>query len=242
MRRKIDLFSIVFAALMAALANVLGFLAVPGPWNIKFGLTGIPILIAGFVLGPLGGLIAGLVGGISQAVNYGSIWYIFYTAIQGVMAGYFIKHFKSLKLSSPIFGFLGGFFLILWLDLLRTGQHTFAQLTASNSGKTFDMHSFFGLPYLAISAGIVFGVVTLLSLFRAKERSFIHTAMAGVFAAIAYVPYDAFVLYKIQSYPWIPTWFVLSKDLVQDFIAAFVCAWIYNTPRIQKVLASRETP
>lgn len=239
MKKQVDVFSVVFAALMAALAIILGFFAVPGPWNIKFGLTAIPILISAFVLGPIWGLLTGLVGGLAQAINYGSIWYIFYTAIQGFVAGFFSRHFKATRISSPAFGFLGGFFIVWWVDLLRTGQHTFAQLTSGSAVKLFDMERGIGLPYVGLLGGVVCGTAFFVIGTRATPRSIRHLALAGCIAAVAYVPYDAFVLYKIQDYPWIPTWFVLGKDLAQDFLAAFLCAWIYTNPRIAKMLAGR---
>ena len=140
---------------------------------------------------------------------------------------------------SPVMGFFGGFFLLWWVDLLRAGQQSLSQLTSGNAGKLFTMERAMALPPLSITAGVCFGLVFLGLAAKVKSGSTRHLAIAGCFAAVAYVPYDAFILYKVQEYPWIPTWFVLSKDLVQDFIAAIICASLYTRPRIAALLASR---
>jgi uncharacterized membrane protein len=237
MKERSSAYKIALSALMAALANLLGIFAVPGPWNIKFGMTGIPILITSFALGPFWGALCGLLGGITQALNYGSIWYVIYTAIQGCVAGLFVRHYKSIKWWSLIMGFLGGFFLILWVDLLRQGPQTFQELTSPNAPKIFGLNIIFGFPIFAIISGIVVAIIAFLLSSKVKEMNFFHLTLAGCFGAIAYVPYDAIILYYIQLYPWIPTWFVLSKDLVQDFFAAILCAWIYQNARISKALS-----
>lgn len=235
--------AITLSAVMVGLANVLGFLAIPGPLNIKFGMTAIPILIVAFTLGPMWGAIVGLFGGVAQALNYGSIFYVMYTLIQGVVAGWLARH-KTLTIrSAPVFGFVGGFFLLWWVDLMRTGQTTLQELTQTGFGeaaKVFGMTINLGLPLVALVGGLLLAIVLLFvpSAQKVADKSTLHLFLAGSYAAIAYIPYDAFVLYAIQSYPWIPTWFVLSKDLVQDLVAALLCAMLITNPRVAGLLGT----
>jgi uncharacterized membrane protein len=230
-------YKIAMSASMAALSFVLGYMAIPGPWNIKFGLTAIPIFIAAFTLGPFWGALTGLLGGISQALNYGSMFYVIYTAIQGGVAGYFAQSRLATKWVSPIMGFAAGFFLVWWIDLLREGNHSFQELSSGNIPIFKSLGFVVGFPIVGLIAGVLGAVVFLILAFCIRDRhSFLHLFLAGAFGSIAYVPYDAFVLNKIQLYPWIPTWFVLSKDLVQDLGAALLCAWIYQNTRLSKAL------
>ena len=225
---------------MASLANVLGYLAIPGPWNIKFSMTGVPILIVGLLRGPLLGALTGLIGGVVQALQYGHLAYVIYTAIQGGVAGYMAKKVDVAKKSAPIFFFAGGFFLTWWIDLiLACGNFNelLSQLLAQ-SGRVYEVspQETAGLPIVAIVSGIILAVLMLL-VFRRKLSETSLFVIAGCMGAIAYVPYDAFVLYLLQGYPWIPTWFVLSKDLVQDFVAAWIAATIATSRRVKKLVA-----
>ena len=226
---------VALAGIMAALANVLGFLAIPGPWNIKFSLTAIPILLVAFARGATLGALTGLFGGIVQALNYGWIGYVIYTAIQGAVAGYLAKNKRALKVSAPIFMFFGGFFMAWWIDLLRGSGASFDQLVnQAGSIVTGAGVSLASIPLAAITLGIIFALVSYLLL--RKKDPFYALFLAGAAGAVAYVPYDAFALYVVQHYPWIPTWFVLAKDLVQDFIAAALTALIVLSPRIKRLL------
>ncbi len=219
---------------MAALANVLGFIAVPGPWNIKFSLTAIPILLVAFARGPWLGGLTGLFGGIVQALNYGWIGYVIYTAIQGFVAGFFAKKREYIKVAAPIFLFFGGFFMAWWIDLMRGVGVTFQDIVAATEAAKAG--AAISLNYLPV-AGIVFGIVmAALGLYLARKGEVAQLFLAGAMGAVAYVPYDAFALYVVQHYPWIPTWFVLAKDLVQDFVAAYITALIAVSPRIRRLL------
>ncbi len=114
---------------MAAAANALGFLAIPGPLNIQFGLTGMPLLLTAFVLGPSWGFVCGLLGGITQAQKcYGNLLYVGYTAIQGGVAGYFAQDARLTRRVGPFFALVGGFCTFWWIDLLRTSKFTLQHL------------------------------------------------------------------------------------------------------------------
>jgi len=165
------------------------------------------------------------------------MFYVIYTAIQGGVAGYFAQSRLATKWVSPIMGFAAGFFLVWWIDLLREGNHSFQELSSGNIPIFKSLGFVVGFPIVGLIAGVLGAVVFLILAFCIRDRhSFLHLFLAGAFGSIAYVPYDAFVLNKIQLYPWIPTWFVLSKDLVQDLGAALLCAWIYQNTRLSKAL------
>lgn len=234
---RISTQDIALVAVMAALANVLGFFAIPGPWNIQFSMTGIPILLVAFAKGPLLGALTGLFGGYVQAIKYGWEGYVIYTAIQGGVAGLFAKRYKLLKVSTLPFFFCGGFFLTWWVDQMRYGKVTFEDIVSmTQQAITAGPETGLAMPYVSIVSGIILALIaTLLAIKFPKNRKLLLT-LAGCMGAIAYVPYDAIALYIVQQYPWIPTWFVLAKDLVQDFVAAGVTAAIVENKRVRKLL------
>lgn len=231
---------VALVGIMAALSNLLAFIALPGPLNIQFGMTAIPIYIVSFSLGPVWGAICGLVGGIMQAEKYGHISYIAYTAIQGFVAGYFALNSKSTRRLAPLFAIAGGFFLVLWIDLIRESSFTLNKLAETGfteAPKVFGMAVNIPFPLVGIIGSVVLLAFSMLILKNdLRKNSITHLSLAGMFGAIAYVPYDAFVLYILQGYPWLPTWFVLSKDLIQDFIAAALCAALFQNKRIANLL------
>lgn len=233
---------VALVGIMAGLANALAFIALPGPLNIQFGMTAIPILLVSFSLGPRWGMICGLIGGIVQAQKYGHILYILYTAIQGFVAGYFAFNPVRTRRFIAFFAFLAGIFLVLWIDILRGTSFTLADLantSFSDAPGVFGMSILFPFPLVGIIGGaLLLGMAVILVPKDLTNRSLKHLLLAGCFGAVAYVPYDAFVLYVLQGYPWLPTWFVLSKDLVQDFIGAALCASIIQNKRIANLLTS----
>jgi len=231
---------VALVGVMAALSNILALVALPGPLNIQFGLTAIPFLLVSFVLGPLWGGLCGLLGGVVQAQKYGHILYIVYTALQGFVAGLFARHAKATRRLAPLFALVGGFFLVWWVDLLRNSRFTLADLGGtgfSEAPKVFGMSKDYPFPIAAAIGAVVLLAITLWAV-RSDFAQFSskHLALAGCFGAVAYVPYDAWVLYWVQGYPWLPTWFVLGKDLLQDFIAAILCAILLQNARIRNVL------
>jgi len=236
-------YDIALVGVMAALSNVLGYLAIPGPWNIKFSMTGVPILLVAFLKGPLLGAVTGLIGGIVQALQYGHLAYVVYTAIQGGVAGYMAKKLDVAKRAAPLFFFAGGFFLAWWVDLILSSgdfNELLSQLLAqSGRGYEISPQETLGLPLAALASGLIFAVV-MLAIARKNLNETTFFTIAGCMGAIAYVPYDAFVLYLLQGYPWIPTWFVLAKDLVQDFVAAWIAASIATSRRVKKLVAEVE--
>jgi thiamine transporter ThiT len=233
---------VALVGIMAALSNALAFVALPGPLNIQFGMTAIPILLVSFSLGPWWGAVCGLIGGIIQAQKYGHILYIFYTAIQGFVAGYFALKPIATRKVAPLFALIGGFFLVFWVDILRNSNFTLTHLSETSfkdAPNIFGMSINVPLPLIGIIGGVILFSFTILLVRKNVDHfSILHLLLAGSYGAIAYVPYDAFVLYVMQGYPWLPTWFVLSKDLVQDFIAAALCAAIIQNRRISNLLLS----
>ncbi|ABL78939.1 ECF transporter S component [Thermofilum pendens] len=236
-KRRISTQDVALVAVMAALANVLGFFAIPGPWNIQFSMTGIPILLVAFTRGPLLGALTGLLGGYVQAVKYGWEGYVVYTAIQGGVAGFFAKKVRLLRVLAPPFFFFGGFFLTWWVDQMRYGKVTFEDLVSmTQRAVAAGPETGLAVPYVSIVSGVVAAAVAALLVLRFPENRRLLLTLAGCMGAIAYVPYDAFALYVVQQYPWIPTWFVLAKDLVQDFVAAGITASILENKRVRRLL------
>ena len=238
---------VALVGIMAAASNILGFFSIPGPLNIQFGLTAIPFLIVAFTLGGAWGALCGLLGGMIQAQKYGHILYVFYTAIQGGVAGYFALRPRQTRASAPIFALIAGFFFFWWIDILTSSKFAFRQLgetSFANAPKVFGRSISLPFPIWGSVAGtVLFTAVTFIVLRpgRALQKgSPVHLAIAGCCGATAYVPWDAFVLYGVQGYPWLPTWFVLSKDLMQDFIAAWAVAILFSSPRIRNMLAEYE--
>jgi Thiamine transporter protein (Thia_YuaJ) len=236
---------VAMVGVMAALANALAFIALPGPLNIQFGLTGIPILLIAFTYGPTWGALCGLLGGIIQATKYGHLAYVVYTMIQGGVAGLFAVRLgpEWTRRLAPFFMIIGGFLLAFFVDLLRNTRFTLSDLgttSFSDASKVFGMEIHVPLPIVAIGVGLAALLVTTVLVVtehkQFKRNSFLTLTFAGCFGAIAYVPYDAWVLYRLQGYPWLPTWFVLSKDLIQDFIASALCALLLRNPRVRNVL------
>lgn len=231
---------ITLVGIMAALSNILALIALPGPLNIQFGLTAIPFLLASFVLGPWWGALCGLLGGLEQAQKYGHFMYIFYTALQGLVAGFFAQRAKATRRSAPLFALVGGFFLVWWVDLLRTSRFTLADLRTTSfpqASKVFGMSRAYAFPTAAAIGAVILLAITLVVIRKdLVPNSSRHLALAGCFGAVAYVLYDVWVLHWLQGYPWLPTWFVLSKDLLQDFVAAILCALLLQNARIKNVL------
>jgi uncharacterized membrane protein len=234
---------VALVGIMAGLANALAFVALPGPLNIQFGLTAIPILLVAFALGPTWGALCGLLGGIVQATKYGHLLYVFYTAIQGGIAGLFALSPRATRRAAPLLALFGGFFLVWWVDILRNSPFTLDTLGSTSFpdapkvfGPAIDSH----LPIIAITVAVVSGIAVALLVSRRElpRQSTTHLALAGCFGAVCYAPYDAWVLYGVQGYPWLPTWFVLSKDLIQDFIAAVLVALLLRNSRIHNLLYS----
>src|SRR4029077_5295261 len=215
-----------------------------GPLNIQFGLTAIPILLVSFILGPLWGALCGLLGGIMQAQKYGHMLYIIYTALQGLVAGALARHVRITRRVAPLFALIGGFFLVWWVDILRKSTFTLQDLgttSFADAPHKFGSNIIWAFPVAgAIGAVFLLGVTWWSVRRELTPYSSLHLALAGCIAAVCYVPYDAFLLHWVQGYPWLPTWFVLSKDLVQDFAAALLCSLLMQNQRVKNAIL-RET-
>lgn len=91
---------LAFAALMAALSNILSIepfvIPIPaGPFPSKIHFTQLPIFISGILAGPYAGLLTGAVGGLYM--SFTAIPFIIGgLALLGVSAGLFAKKFRPL--------------------------------------------------------------------------------------------------------------------------------------------------
>jgi hypothetical protein len=224
---------------MAALANALSFLVMIGPWQSKFSLTGLPILIAALSLGPSGGAVCGLLGGWVHAVEQGSYWFVVSCLLQGAVAGLFARYFRATRYFSPFMGLVGGFIVLWWVDLIADEHRTLDQLT-SNVADIFSREPVLANPIFALLGSLVLTVFFLFISVRAQERSFLHLLLAGCCGAIADVLFDALLIYGAQPYPWTPMWYVFSLDLIQGFFVALVCTLIFQHPRVSESLLGPE--
>jgi len=213
-------------ALMVILANVLGLFAIHGPMNISFSLTALPILVVAFSRGWRQGAVAGLLGGIVQAQQYGSLLYVFYTFIMALVAAYLSGRIELLRSLSPPLVAVGGFFMFWHMDLAESaGGLNLEDMTLST-------------PYRALIAFAFFyaAVYLLVRRLGLEKNSMLALALAGFVGVVAYIPYDALVMLLVQKYSWVPTWILLAKDLLQDYLAALLCALILQSRRARKIL------
>ena len=97
---------LTIAALMAALSNILSteLFTIPfavGPIVSRVHFTQIPIFLSAYLAGPLGGLLAGAVGGLYM--SFTMIPFVFGgLALLGFSAGYIAKRFKLRPFVSAI--------------------------------------------------------------------------------------------------------------------------------------------
>jgi len=96
---------LAFIALMAALANVLSFppIALPLTPEITVHFSQVPILIAGILTGPVGGLIAGAIGGL----------YMSFTRIPFIIGGLAILGYAAAILGERVRPLYAG--ILAWL-------------------------------------------------------------------------------------------------------------------------------
>jgi uncharacterized membrane protein len=212
----------------AVAANILSLIAIKGPWNISFSLTAVPILLAAFTRGWKAGAFAGLLGGIIQAQEYGSLWYVLYTLTIGLVAGYMAERPLTLRPLAPVTAAFGGF-LIFWFTDVTTLEgklpETFLQALSIP-------------PYRAIAAFMAFAIGTHLLVRHSSmaKNSFITIALAGLTGAVAYAPYDILVMLAVQGYHIAPALVVLSKDLIQDITAALLCGLLLQNQFLREKL------
>ncbi|MDD5111632.1 MAG: hypothetical protein PHG85_03740 [Candidatus Altiarchaeota archaeon] len=212
----------------AILANILSLVAVKGPWNMSFSLAAIPILIAAVTRGWKAGGLSGLLGGIMQANEYGSFWYVFYTMIIGIAAGYAAERPPMLRIFAALIAAFGGFFMFWFSDVASTGGKLPETLLQALSIT----------PYRAIMAFIIFAIAVhlLVRSIGLKRHSFLTIMLAGFTGAAAYVPYDMLIMLAVQGYHIAPALLLLSKDLVQDFLAAAVCGLLLQNTFLREKL------
>jgi len=105
---KFGAWDIALVVVMGALANILGFLAIPGPMNIKFAMTMVPVFLAAFARGWKVGFLTGLVGGIMLGLQYGFLGYaLILTGAMGLVAGALVE-FSGLFRKYPVWaGIIG---------------------------------------------------------------------------------------------------------------------------------------
>jgi hypothetical protein len=212
-----------FIAFMIVTANLLGSFAISGPLNIHFSLTAVPILVVALTRGWQKGSITGLLGGVVQAYQYGSLWYVFYTYIIGLVAGYLAFNAKLLgSLAPPVVG-LGGFLMFWSVDITKAG---------AGAGNIPLAIPFRGIAGFVVFFGLSYLLVNKLGL---RRGSFLLMMLAGCVGAVAYVPYDLSLLILAQGFPLAPALMVLAKDVAQDFAAAVIAGLLLqlSLPRVE---------
>jgi uncharacterized membrane protein len=95
---KLTVKLIAFIAIMGALGNVLGLLAInipsaPGT-NVEFHLSVLPALLVSAVFGPLAGAVTGALGTIMSTISIGNLFIPFGNALLAGIAGILGKKFK----------------------------------------------------------------------------------------------------------------------------------------------------
>ena len=89
---------IALIVVAGALANILGLLAIPGPVNIKFTMTMVPVFLVAYARGWKTGFLAGCLGGIMLGLNYGFIWYaLILTGVMGFVSGFLVEKFALFR-------------------------------------------------------------------------------------------------------------------------------------------------
>jgi len=83
---------------MCALANVLGFFAIPIGWT-SIHLMQLPIILTALSMGSWNGAIVGFLGPISMAYRLSPInpYILLGNAILGFVTGFFFTHLKEMK-------------------------------------------------------------------------------------------------------------------------------------------------
>jgi len=210
---------LLFMAFMAVMANVLAFIAIAGPLKIRFSLTAVPILIVALTRGWRNGSIVGLLGGVVQAYQYGSFWYVFLTYILGLVAGYLAFNNGFLRSLAPLAAGFGGFFIFWSIDIVSDVPGSIP----------------LSLPYRGLSGFVIFsaGVYLLAKKFGLERNSFLAFTLAGCAGAVAYIPYDLCLLRWIQGFPLAPALIIIAKDMAQDFTAAVIASLLLQYPRLR---------
>ena len=101
---------LTFAALMAALSNILSIppFVIPvalGPFSTSIHFTPLPIFLSGVLAGPWAGLITGGVGGLYMSFSTGIPFIIGGLALLGASAGYSSKKYGLGPFLSSLFAF-----------------------------------------------------------------------------------------------------------------------------------------
>lgn len=105
-----DTRKLTFAALMAALSNILSFppFVIPitlGPFSTAIHFTQLPIFLSGVLAGPLAGLITGGVGGLYMSFSTGIPFIVGGLALLGASAGYLSERYGLNSFLSSILAF-----------------------------------------------------------------------------------------------------------------------------------------
>jgi uncharacterized membrane protein len=127
---------LTFAALMAALSNILSFppFVIPvivGPFSTAIHLSQLPIFLSGVLAGPWAGLMTGGVGGLYMSFSTGIPFIIGGLALLGASAGYVSKKYGLNPFLSSLlaFGIQAPYVFItdyLWFTLTRFMSSTVA--------------------------------------------------------------------------------------------------------------------
>ena len=203
------------------LSNLLGILSIQGPMQISFSMTALPIYLIALSMGWEIGYITGLLGGITQALHYGSIWYVFYTAIIGAVSGYIYKnHHINRKWGNILFS-TGIFFMFMWIVFIN--QYFLAS------------EVFVILISLIMFVTLEYNIIKK----HLAHNPLLNITLAGCAGAAAYIPFNIIVMALVQRYPMVPLFIILAKDLVQDYTAAILAAVLMQTKAIKSIMNQR---
>ncbi len=112
---------LMLVGVMAALANILSYIAVPltiGPFESSIHFLQLPIFVCGVLAGPLAGLLAGAIGGLFMATKIPFI--VGGIAILGCAAGLFAKKVRPFLAGILAWGVQAPYVLVtdyLWFTL-----------------------------------------------------------------------------------------------------------------------------
>jgi len=200
------------------LSNILGLLSLRGPMEMSFSLSALPIFLISLTMGWEAGYAVGVLGGITQALQYGSFWYIFYTGILGAVSGHFAKNHKLNRKWGGVLFSVGVFFMFWWIILANQSRLISESLVILTA-----LLAFTAIEYTLIKKHLT-------------HNPLLNLTLAGCAGAAAYIPYDLLVMGVAQGYNALQGFVVLSKDLIQDYLAAIAAAVILQHKSARKLL------
>jgi len=210
---------LVFGAIIVS--NLLGMLSLQEPTQMSITLTALPILIVSFTMGWEMGYVAGLFGGIVQSINYGTLWYVFYTAILGGVSGYLAKNPRlNRRLGSVLFT-IGVFFMYIVI--------------------AFENKNLLASELFTILISLLLFVILEYHLVKNHlgHNPLTNLTLAGCAGAAACIPYEMAVMTVVQNYGMVQLFAGVSKEVVQGYLTAIIAAVLLQSEPIKKIFKSR---